>query len=201
MQSTILKELLREADERPVERLFGNFGLALARVHEFCGLSRRTLALMLAGQMAGEVFWIAPGWKGEVLNGDAMARFAEPGRFSFVLAERPEDQLWAMEETLRSGEVTLVVADLAQIPGLTPMRRLQLAAEAGAQKGRRPLGVVLTPGEGGASGAETRWSLDAAHHERDGWVLRRRRARLAPEACFLVHPSAGKGFQTAPLPV
>lgn len=161
----------------------GDLTLATARVHELCGRARRTLAMTVAGAMTGHVFWIAPGWGADRLNTSAMVAFANPGRFTFVTPKRPEDVLWSMEEILRSGAVPLVVADLPGPPALTPVRRLHLAAETGAAEGRvPPLGLLLTPGAGGAAGVESRWDM-APRHDRDssdGWVLSRRRARTAP---------------------
>ena len=161
----------------------GDLTLAMARVHELCGRARRTLALPIAGAMTGPVFWIAPGWSVDRLNAAAMGAFANPGRFTFVTPKRAEDVLWSMEEILRSGAVPLVVADLPAPPALTPVRRLHLAAETGAAEGRgAPLGLLLTPGDGGAAGVESRWEL-TPQHMRDGedqWRWRRRRARTAP---------------------
>lgn len=157
--------------------------LATARVHEVCGRSRRTLAMAVAGAMTGPVFWIAPGWISDRPNTAAMGAFANPGRFTFLAPKRPEDVLWSMEEILRSGAVPLVIADLPAPPALTPVRRLHLAAETGAAEGRvAPLGLLLTPGAGGAGGVESRWEM-VPRHTRDGeecWHLSRLRARTAP---------------------
>jgi protein ImuA len=129
---------------RPPQTLLGSLTLARGRVHEFCGRARVTLAAVVLGQTTGPVIWAHPGWQAERLFPDGLLRHADPGRIVFASARRPEDLLWTMEEALRSGAVPLVVAELTSPPALTPVRRLHLAAEAGAaaaahagQAGRR----------------------------------------------------------------
>jgi protein ImuA len=182
---------------RPTQPLLGPLTLARARVHEFCGPARRTLAAMLMRATEGPVIWISPGWLPARLFPDGLRDFADPGRVIFAQARRPEDLLWSMEEALHSGAVGLVLADLPAPPGLTPVRRLHLAAETGASEGRTcPLGVLMTPGEGGAQGVESRWHLaphpvvapPAAPQSGDTghWRLERRRARTAPQKAWAV---------------
>lgn len=183
----------------------GGLALARARVHEFCGPARVTLAAMLMGECAGEVIWIGPSWQPERLYPDGLRDFADPARLILARARRPEDLLWSMEEALRSGAVGLVICELAAPPALTPVRRLHLAAEAGAEAARHrgraaPLGVLLTPGAGGAQGVETRWQLAAGPSEASGganlplWRLERRRARMAPPASWTLRRApAGAG--------
>ncbi len=179
---------------RPGPRLplAGDLDLVAGRVHEFCGLSRRTLALSLAGAATGPVIWIAPSWTRGGPCPDGFAHMVAPGRLTFAAPDRAEDLLWCMEEALRSGVVPVVVADLPAPPALTPVRRLHLAAETGAREGTcTPLGLILTP-EGAAPGVETRWACDPRHgtapaqgdarSETWGWHLRRLRDRTAPVA-------------------
>ena len=190
---------------RPIQPLIGELGLALSRAHEFCGPSRVALAAILMGRMTGPVIWICPAWQGERLYPDGLARLADPGRLIVACGRRVEDILWAAEESLRSGAAPLVVADLPDPPGLTPVRRLHLAAEAGTEAARnagRPpvLGVLLTPGDGGAAGVESRWRLDPAPAPSrltgwgESWRLARLRARTEPEAAWQVLREEGGGW-------
>lgn len=176
----------------------GDLTLEKARVHEFCGTARRRLALKLAGALQGPVFWIRPAWGTGALNPEGFMKLADPGRFTFLTPKRPEDLLWLIEETLRAGLVPLCVVDLPEPPGLTAVRRLHLAAETGAKEGRvTPLGVLLTPGDGGAPGVESRWSLSPRHGagEDEAWHLARLRARMQPEKSWAL---AGPGMAIAP---
>jgi protein ImuA len=174
--------------DRPCAPLLGRFRLAAGRTHEACGPARRRLALWLARGTQGPVMWIRPAWHPDRLHMAGVQAEMEPGRLIFVEPVRIEDILWSMEEALRAGIVPLVVADLTDPPGLTPVRRLHLAAETGAEKsGRAPLGLLLTPGDGGAPGVETRWRLDPAHADAaPGWRLRRLRSRDAPPGNWAV---------------
>lgn len=192
--------LLDRSHHRPDrgQPLLGPLTLARARVHEAHGPARHTLALLLARAMEGPLFWVAPAWVPDRLYPTGLANLGvNPGRITFVHARHPTDILWTLEEILRAGAVPLVVGDLPGPPGLTPMRRLQLAAEAGAAaSGHPPLGLILTP-EGGAAGAESRWKMTPAHTpDRTGWTLARERARSDPPGTWQVAP-AGDGFALA----
>lgn len=177
--------------------------LARARAHEATGPARVTFALVAAGRLAGPVLWLQPSWACERLMGDGIRGFLDPGRLVFGTARTAAEILWAAEEALRSGLVPLVVAELPEPPALTPVRRLHLAAEAGAERGAAPLALLLTPGPGGAPGVETRWHLaPAPGWARDGtprWRLTRARARMAPEAAWEMRREAGR-IALAPVP-
>ncbi|MEM9211495.1 MAG: hypothetical protein AAGA63_08405 [Pseudomonadota bacterium] len=161
--------------------------LAPGRAHEFCGPARRTLALMLAAQMEGPIFWVQSAWEGDRLHGLGLAPYVDPGRITFVRPERFMDLLWCTEEILRAGCVPLVVTELPTAPSLTPVRRLHLAAEAGAKVGRPPISVLLTPEDGGAQSVESRWRLEATHQQdRAEWRLTCLRARMSRPAPFQI---------------
>ncbi len=153
-------------------------GVVAGRVHELCGPARRTAAAMLAGQAGGDFFWIAPPQRArETPDPRGLCTFVQPERMMRILCPSVTDALWAAEEVLRAGVGGLVAVNLDTPPLLTPVRRLQLAAEAG---GRRATAVLLCPGEGGAAGVESRWHV--APDPGGGWNLRRLRARMAPPA-------------------
>lgn len=184
---------------RPVWPLPGGMGIGLVRgrVHEVCGPARWTLAAMVMAQDQGPVIWVGPSWQGTQLHAPGLAAFADPGRMILATGKRPDDLLWAAEEALRSGVVPLVLADLTDPPALTPVRRLHLAAEAGAEVARRagllpPLAVLMTPEHGGAQGVESRWHLTGAPgtstllDHRTAWRLDRLRARMEPPATWML---------------
>lgn len=176
--------LLKRAPERarPRVELLPDIRLEQARAHEACGASRRVFALWLAARLEGPVLWITPGWGMEQLNPHGVHDFMDPNRILYVKAQRAEDLLWSVEETLRAGVIPLVVADLPAPPGLTPVRRMHLAAEEGGETQKPPpMALLLTPGDGGAQGVESRWHMAPAFGEQPRlWRLDRVRARTRP---------------------
>ncbi|MDG1530969.1 MAG: hypothetical protein P8Q99_06410 [Paracoccaceae bacterium] len=189
--------LLSRAPHRPEQSILpilDQMCLARSRVHELCGVSRRTLALTVAQATTGPIFWLTPGWQASSLNAEGVQAFIEPSRLITVTIRRAEDLLWSMEECLRSGAGPLVIADLPGPPALTPVRRLHLAAETGTEEGRfAPLGLILTPGAGGAQGVESRWSMDPQHTATTTqWQLDRRRHRSEPPKTWPVAREGGE---------
>lgn len=189
--------------ERQSQPFVADLRLARARVHEICGPARASGALWAAAECAGPVIWITPKWQRARMMPEAMADVTDPGRFLFVAAPREEDVLWCAEEALRAGVAGLVVAELSEGPALTPVRRLHLAAETGGAGGEvTPLGLLLTPGEGGAQGVESRWHVAPWHDhpEGEGWRLARRRARSAPPATWRLTRRGGAEWHAEALP-
>lgn len=171
------------------------FALDAARIHELCGEARRRLAIFVASVLAGTIVWIRPGWTKTKLHPHGIYRFIDPSRLLLISLDKVDDMLWVMEEALRAGSVPLVVAEFPDPPGMTNVRRLHLAAEQGAKSSANsPVGLLLTPGTGGAPGIETRWSLEPAHglNGSEAWALSRLRARMAPEKSWPVELRNGK---------
>ncbi|MDG1208750.1 MAG: hypothetical protein P8Q48_03890 [Paracoccaceae bacterium] len=132
--------------------------LALGRMHEATGPSAVIFAALAAGRLTGPILWARPAWEGGVLNPEGLAPLFDPTRLVVASCPRPLDILWTAEEALRSGAVQMVVAETAEPPALTPLRRLQLAAEAGGANTKRPpLGLILPPRAGTAGAVESRW--------------------------------------------
>jgi protein ImuA len=140
--------------------------LALGRAHEVAGPARRVFAAMAAGRLSGPVLWILAGRSPGTLDPEGLAAFFAPSRLVVARARRALDGLWAAEEALRSGAAPLVVLEPAEPPGLTPVRRLSLAAEAGGA----PLCLLLLAEGGAAPAVETRWRIDPAPGWAGGWA-------------------------------
>ncbi|KAJ55332.1 hypothetical protein ACMU_11595 [Actibacterium mucosum KCTC 23349] len=192
MTAQLLPRSARRAPQ--ILQVLDKLEFATGRAHEICGPARRTLSLTVAAATQGPVFWIQPSWMPDRLYPDTVNRLLPPGRLTYIDPQRPEDLLWTMEEVLRSGAVPLVVADLHAVPGLTAVRRLHLAAETGAEgNGFAPLGLILTAGDGGAPGVETRHHI-APDHAADlsAWRLERRRARTAPPCSWQMRREGGQ---------
>ncbi len=189
---------MRTAAAQAHVTLAPEIGLLRGRAHEASGPARRVLALMLAARMAGPVLWLHPGWETERLMGDGLRAWIEPGRLVFGHARTAAELLWAAEEALRTGQVPLVVVELSAGASLTPVRRLHLAAEAGAERGLAPLALLLMPGAGTAAGVETRWEMaPLPGWSRDGaarWRLVRSRARMAAPAAWEIALDTGLRF-------
>ena len=86
-----------------------------------------------------------PGWRDLGLD---------PAELLVVRARRDRDVLWAMEEGLRCGALTAVLAEVESIE-LTASRRLSLAA----REGRTPALLLRHDGLSPASAALTRWRV------------------------------------------
>ena len=176
--------------------------LARARAHEVTGPARVGFALLAAAGLEGPVLWLQPAWETGRLMGDGVRGLIDPGRLVFGRTRTAPELFWAAEEALRSGLVPLVVVELPAVPGLTPVRRLHLAAEAGAERGMAPLALLLTPEPGGAAGVETRWRVAAAPgwaiDGRPRWRLTRLRARTAAERAWELRLEAGGRMRLAP---
>ncbi|MEF3046800.1 ImuA family protein [Pseudotabrizicola sp. L79] len=175
-------------------------GLIRGRIHEICGPARVALALMTLALSDGPVIWVAPSWLPERLYTCGIRDHLHPGRLVLVQCRRAEEIQWAAEEALRSGTAPAVVAEYPSPPGLTAVRRLHLAAETPGQSGHpAPLGLVLTAGDGGAQGVESRWqahALPSPSGLRDeagvalGITLLRAR-QAAPARWRLIRPAKG----------
>lgn len=120
-------------------------------MHEAEGAGRRVFALYQALHHPGPLFWVQRGHE----RGLPFLWGLPPGvgdRLYLIHAAAEADLLWAVEETLRSPAVGLVVAEPQEPLSLTAGRRLQLAAEAG-----RTTAIMLIRQGAGCNASETRW--------------------------------------------
>ena len=117
-------------------------------------------AALIAGRLRGPVLWARLAHARAALNPEGLSRFFDPSRLVIAGADRPVDILWTAEEALRSGAAPFVVAEVAAPPALTPLRRLQLAAEAGGEAARRFSAAPLAPVGAGPAPSDKFRALD-----------------------------------------
>jgi protein ImuA len=142
-----LHEVAAAAGERPAA-----LGFAVALAASAMG-RRRGPALLVASRRSLSDLGSLYGHGLEGLGLDA-------GRLILVETRSDKDALWALEETLKSkAGPAVVLGAIAGHPGLTPSRRLSLAAALSAT----PLLLLLpfSPAKD-ASAAVTRWRISAA---------------------------------------
>nr|WP_309501636.1 hypothetical protein [uncultured Roseovarius sp.] len=148
-------------------RLTDQFPPRRGRTHEVQGPGAIGFALALAGRLGGVVLWVMQGWQGRQLNPVGAAEYLDPQRLLIARTRDEAETLAVAEEALRAGAVTLVVMELTQPLGLTPGRRLQLAAETG-----RSTGLCLMPEGMGSNAAETRWYTAPVFDAADSTLMR-----------------------------
>lgn len=185
--------------------LADTLALVPGRAHEICGPARRILAACVAGWGA-PVLWLRLAHNPDRLYPQGLASWAPPSGLIVAESTHSVELLGCAEEGLRSGACALVVVDLAEPVAMTPLRRLHLAAEDGLarRRARSPSAdlraLVLTPGDGGTPGVESRWhmapcpaeGLSSVEPVGTAWRLTRLRARMAPPASWQVQGHEGR---------
>ena len=110
----------------------------------------------VAGAQVEHLLWIRESWRGDTIGATGLSTYLDPSRLLLALTRNQTETLAVAEEGLRDGAVGLVVMELSAPLGLTPGRRLQLAAQAG-----KTTGLCLIPEGMGTPAAETRWRCSA----------------------------------------
>lgn len=145
---------------------FASFPLRSARVHEASGPGAWSFAAIAAAQTGGSVLWVREAWQPEAINPVGLGAFIDPARLLVAQTRDQTEGLAVMEEALRDGALPFVVIVLHQPLGLTPGRRLQLAAKAGGSTG-----LCLIPQGMGSNAAETRWQCTPVFDPDDSTLL------------------------------
>ena len=160
--------------------------LTLGRAHEATGPAALVFAALVAGRLSGPVLWARPARGAGALNPEGLAAFFDPSRLVVAHADRPIDILWTAEEALRSGAAPLVVAEVAEPPALTPLRRLQLAAEAGGAAAKDFASAPISEAQ---RSTQTQTKSDSYGASRQASRLSDQ--RRAPPICIILSPKAG----------
>ena len=139
-----------------------HFPLRRGRAHEVTGPASSSFAAIACSLAGGPALWIVERWKQERVSPVGLTQFCDPERVLMALTNTADELLATAEDALRSGAVSMVVAELGVPLSFIAGRRLQLAAEAGKTTG------IFIIGDGmGSNAAETRWHCSAAFEPHD----------------------------------
>jgi protein ImuA len=165
----------------PLDRWLGPAGLAADAVHELkpalpapgsCAAGARAAALgvlvrlairlyAVRGEEARPLVWcraLHDGHEAGDLHGPGLGALGlDPARLVLVTPRSVADTLWVLEEALRSGAAALVAGEIPDA-GLTPARRLALAAAARAT----PCLLLTHPSAAPLAATATRWRIAPA---------------------------------------
>jgi protein ImuA len=126
-----------------------------------------SFASLCCGYIAGNAIWLVEGWMQEVVNPLGLQTYCDPHQVLIGKCSNPTDVLAATEEALRSGAVSLVIAELTKPVSLTAGRRLQLAAEVG-----RSTGLMIVNDGMGSNATQTRWHVSPVYAPDDSTQMR-----------------------------
>lgn len=143
------------------------FPLKSSRYHEVTGAGAYSFASVCCGYTTGKAIWLVEGWTHEVVNPHGLQTHCDPHQVLVGKCSNSSDVLAAAEEALRSGVVTLVIAELTKPLSLTAGRRLQLAAEVGGSTGL----MIVSDGMG-SNATQTRWHVSPVYSSNDSTQMR-----------------------------
>jgi len=145
----------------PIKSAFPNDIFPLGAVHEFLAEHSEDSAAtsgFIAGLLAplmshrGCALWISSSPK---IFPPALKSFGlEPDRIIFIHLRKEQDVLWAMDEALKCGALTAVVAEMEEL-SFTNSRRLQLAVEHSQVTGF----VIRKPRKLNTTACVSRWKI------------------------------------------
>ncbi len=136
-----------------IDASLGEGGLRIGALHEVAGPAADGFAAVLAGRLAasagGTVLWCMAGQRCGALHPPGLAMLGlAPARLLLVRCRNRIELLAAAEEGVRTAGLAAVVMEADRPPGMTAVRRLQLAAETGGVTG-----ILLCRGAGRRHGA------------------------------------------------
>lgn len=143
------------------------FPLLSNRAHEACGPGRYAFATMMAGQLDGAILWIQLRWQPERLYPLGLKAFYDPARAIIVKCKDQFEILGAAEDAMRSGVVSLVIAELPEPVDFRQGRRLQLAAREG-----NTTGLFMTQQNATNNAVHTRWNCQPIFDGNDSTLQR-----------------------------
>ncbi len=143
------------------------YPLKPARMHEVCGPSALSFAVVHAANMSGTALWVKERWCPEQLNPIGLVDILCPENLITASTKNQTETLAVAEEALRSGAASLVVMELNAALDLIAGRRLQLAAKTGSA-----MGIAVISDGMGSNAAETRWRCSPIFDPKDSTLQR-----------------------------